>query len=115
MHSPSDCVIALVTAPTMEVARELARKALENRVAACANLVPAIESHYWWQGNLETSAEVILIFKTSAALAGALQEMVLANHPYETPEFITVPISTGSPAYLKWILDSVNPAAANRA
>lgn len=104
------CVVAHVTAPNMEVARAIARTALEAKVAACANILPQIESHYWWQGKLEQSAEALIIFKTTAEKTIALQETVLANHPYQTPEFITFHIDHGAPAYMQWIAASVRPS-----
>jgi periplasmic divalent cation tolerance protein len=107
MIPPSPSIIALVTAPDLETARKIARAALEQRLAACANLVPQIESHYWWQGKLEQSAEVLIVFKTNTACQRALQDCVLANHPYELPEFITVQITGGSDAYLSWIRQNV--------
>lgn len=96
-----------VTAPDLDTARKIARAALEARVAACANIVPQLESHYWWQGKIENSAEVLIIFKTATGRDLELQKIVLANHPYETPEFIVTPIQSGSGAYLHWIRESV--------
>jgi periplasmic divalent cation tolerance protein len=107
MRRPSAYQIVFVTAPNIKTARDLARQALENHLAACANLVPKVESHYWWQGKLEASQEILLIFKTTQAKLSALQRCILAHHPYETPEFISVPIGQGSAPYLKWIADSV--------
>ena len=64
MSVPEDFAVVLVTAPDMDLARRLAKGALEAKLAACANIVPAVESHYWWKGKLESSDEVLLIFKT---------------------------------------------------
>lgn len=107
MLPPSPCILAFVTAPDVEVARNLAAAALKAKLAACANILPGVESHYWWQGNLEQSAEALIIFKTTLKLQTALRDCVLTNHPYETPEFITQSIDFGSEAYLTWIRDSV--------
>jgi periplasmic divalent cation tolerance protein len=104
---PADCLVALVTAPDLETARRIAQAALNSKAAACANLLPQIESHYWWQGKLEQNAEVLIIFKTTEPKRAALQEVVLANHPYETPEFVVLPITQGSGNYLAWIRNSV--------
>ena len=106
IHLPP-CVVALVTAPDLETARKIAAAALNGKAAACANLVPQIESHYWWQGKLEQSAEVLIIFKTTAPKQAALQKIVLENHPYETAEFVVLPIADGSAPYLAWIRSSV--------
>ena len=103
----SSPLVVLVTAPDLEVARRLAAVALEARLCACANLVPGIESHYWWQDKLEKSAEVLVIFKTTRAKVSALQKCVLAAHPYDTAEFVALPIESGSQRYLDWIAASV--------
>ena len=104
----------LVTAPSPTVARKLARAIVEERLAACASLVPGVESHYRWKGKLEKSRETLLIIKTTAARLTALRRRVLSLHPYETPEFVVLPIQGGSPAYLEWITDCVSaPNASN--
>jgi len=92
----------LVTAPDLKTARRLARAALKRRLVACANLVPGIESHYWWQGKIEKGAEVLLIFKTTARRLTALENLVRAEHPYDTPEFIVLRVSAGNRRYLDW-------------
>ena len=99
--------IVLVTAPDLKSARKIAKAALTARLVACANLVPRIESHYWWQGKLEKGAEVLIIFKTEKTKLPELEKNVIANHPYDTPEFITIPISAGNQRYLDWISASV--------
>ena len=99
--------IVLVTAPDLKVARALAKAALSAKLVACANLVPKIESHYWWQGKLESSAEVLIIFKTTRAKLAALEKLVVAKHPYDTPEFIAFPLADGNAKYLKWLAASV--------
>jgi periplasmic divalent cation tolerance protein len=107
MLPPSQYITALVTAPDADTARKIAKAALTQKLAACANIVPNLESHYWWQGKLEQSAEVLIIFKSTVKMQTALRDCVLANHPYETPEFITQPIDFGSDAYLTWIRQNV--------
>jgi periplasmic divalent cation tolerance protein len=101
------CVSIFVTAPDVEVARKIAHAALESKVVACANIVPQIESHYWWEGKIETSGEALIIFKTTERQVAPLQELVRQNHPYQVPEFVVNIISGGSPAYLDWIRQSV--------
>jgi periplasmic divalent cation tolerance protein len=100
-------VMVLVTAPDMKIGRKLARAALKGRLIACANLVPKIESHYRWKGKIESAGEVLLVLKTTQARLNALERLVIAEHPYDTPEFIVLPITAGSRRYLKWIADSV--------
>jgi periplasmic divalent cation tolerance protein len=107
MIPAAPCITAFVTAPDVERARKIVGAALTQKLAACANIIPNIESHYWWQGKLEQSAEVLIVFKTTVKMQMALRDCVLANHPYETPEFITQPIDFGSDAYLGWIRQNV--------
>lgn len=103
MNSASSFAIVLVTAPDLKSARALARAALQSRLAACASLIPKIESHYWWQGKMESGAEVLIVFKTRKARLSALEKMILAQHPYDTPEFLVLPLGGGSRKYLDWI------------
>jgi periplasmic divalent cation tolerance protein len=95
--------IVLVTAPNLKSARSLARAALQARLIACANLIPKIESHYWWRGKIESGAEVLLILKTQKSKLAALEKLILARHPYDTPEFIVLPLSAGNKKYLDWL------------
>ncbi len=99
--------LVLVTAPDLKTARALAKAALTARLVACANLVPKVESHYWWQGKLEASAEVLIVFKTTRARLAALEQLVVAQHPYDTPEFIALPLAEGNAKYLAWLAGSV--------
>ncbi len=99
--------IVLVTAPDLKTARTLARAALQARLAACANLLPGIESRYWWQGRLATSAEVLLLLKTTNARLSALEKLMIQKHPYDTPEFIVLPITRGNHRYLRWLTTSL--------
>jgi periplasmic divalent cation tolerance protein len=99
--------IALVTAPNLKTARNLARLALEKRLIACANLIPKIESHYWWQGKIERGSEVLLILKTTKANLAKLEKVILSVHPYDTPEFLVLPLHSGNHRYLDWISSSL--------
>src|SRR5262245_33285056 len=107
MRSARRFAIVLVTAPDMRAARKLATSALKARLVACANIVPRIESHYWWKGKVENSSEVLLLFKTPAARLGALEKTVPASHPYDTAEFLALPLGAGSQRYLEWLRESV--------
>jgi periplasmic divalent cation tolerance protein len=100
-------LVVLVTAPDLKTARALARTALKARLVACANLLPKIESHYWWQGKLETSAEILILFKTNSARLNALEKLIIANHPYDTPEFIALPVAQANKRYLAWWSDNL--------
>ncbi len=99
---PSKHVMAYVTAPDRASARRIADAVLENRFAACANLVP-IESVYWWKGSLEKAKEVLLVFKTRGSLLPALIRSVKAVHPYEVPCIVAYPMEGGFVPYLAWI------------
>jgi periplasmic divalent cation tolerance protein len=106
MKTAAPFALVLVTAPDLKTARKLAKAALKARLAACANLVPQIESHYWWQGKIESGAEILMIFKTRKTKLAALEKLVAASHPYDTPEFLVLTLSKGSRKYLKWLATS---------
>jgi periplasmic divalent cation tolerance protein len=97
-----------VTAPDQSTARKLASAALKSHLIACANLISKVESHYWWRGKIESSAEVLIVFKTTKAKLKALEKLIIAEHPYDTPEFIVLPITGGNRRYLDWIAASVD-------
>ena len=106
MKSAEKFSIVLVTAPDLKTARALAQAALRAKLVACANLVPKMESHYWWQGKIESGAEVLLILKTRRSKLAALEKLILARHPYDTPEFLALPLRAGSENYLDWLAQS---------
>jgi len=84
-------------------AQMLARALVEQRLAACVNILPAVQSIYRWNGAVEQAAEVTLLIKTTTARYAELEQAIRALHPYELPEVIAVPVSAGLPAYLEWI------------
>src|SRR5262249_191626 len=110
----SGFALVLVTAPDSKVADRLAKAALTRRLVACVNLVPQVKSHYWWQGRIESSAEVLLVMKTTKARLKALETLVRALHPYDTPEFITLLLNRGSERYLDWLAASVESTRGKR-
>jgi periplasmic divalent cation tolerance protein len=95
--------IVLVTAPDLKTARALTKAALQAKLIACANLIPKIESHYWWQGKIESGAEVLLVLKTQKSKLAALEKLIITRHPYDTPEFLVLPVSAGNQKYLRWL------------
>ena len=99
-------MIILTTWPDAESARAATRKLVEEKLAACGNLVPGIESIYRWQGNIETSSEVLVIFKTTTARYAQLEARIRELHSYEVPEILAVPVGAGLPAYLRWVVES---------
>jgi len=103
MKPAAQFAVVLVTAPDLKTARALARAALAARLIACANLIPKIESHYWWEGKIESGAETLLILKAAKSKLAALERLIVARHPYETPEFLVLPLSAGNQKYLNWL------------
>jgi periplasmic divalent cation tolerance protein len=106
---PANFCIALVTAPDLKTARRLARAALNARLIACANLVPRVESHYRWQGKIERGSEVLMILKTTAKCLAKLEKLIIAAHPYDTPEFIVIALRGGNRRYLDWLHTGCEP------
>ena len=94
--------LVFVTASSRKEARNLARGILEKHLAACVNLVPGLESHYWWRGKLDKSKEVMLVIKSSAEQFETLAGFVRKHHSYECPEIIAVAAHEISPAYRSW-------------
>jgi periplasmic divalent cation tolerance protein len=103
----SQYVVMLITAPSEEVAHKISRLLLEKKKAACVNIVPGIHSSFWWQGEIETAAELLLIVKTKALLVADVIGLVKEVHPDKVPEIISLPITGGNPDYLKWIDESI--------
>jgi len=104
-------VLVLVTAPSMKAGRTIAHAALQTKLVACVNIIPQIESHYWWQGKIESAREVLLLLKTTNAKLAALERLILSKHPYQTPEFIALQISTINKNYAHWLVESVTGPA----
>jgi periplasmic divalent cation tolerance protein len=106
MKSASLFALVLVTAPDLKTARKLARAALKARLIACANLIPRLESHYWWEGKIESGSEILLLLKTTRARLDKLEKLILSQHPYDTPEFLVIQLDKGNERYLNWLRSS---------
>jgi periplasmic divalent cation tolerance protein len=106
MKSCRNLFLVMVTAPDLKTARQLARAALDQRLAACVNLVPKLESHYWWKGKVESGNEVLMLLKTTRNKLGKLEKCILAAHPYDTAEFMVVPFAYGAERYTRWLIES---------
>ena len=104
--NPQRYCIVLTTCPDQGVAEFIAATLVENKLAACVNIVPGLTSVYEWQGNIEKSQEYLLITKTTTAKYQAIETAILENHPYELPEIISIPINNGLANYLSWIDDT---------
>jgi len=100
-----EALILFSTCPT-DVATEIGRKLVQAKLAACVNIIPAIQSIYRWQDAVEEAKESLLMIKTSQACYPALEAEIQNLHPYETPEIIVLPIAEGSKAYMQWLLSS---------
>jgi periplasmic divalent cation tolerance protein len=96
-------VIVTTTVDSEDVAAQLSRGALELRLTACGQVVGPITSTYWWQGQIETAREWMVVFKTADVAAEALIEHLKEVHPYDVPEVLVTPVTSGNPAYLAWI------------
>jgi periplasmic divalent cation tolerance protein len=99
-----EILLVLTNLPDPESAEALAATLVENRLAACVNILPGCRSIYRWQGQVEHAEEIPLLIKTRAACYPALEAAIRAKHPYQTPEIIALPISQGLPDYLAWVL-----------
>src|SRR3954462_9773585 len=99
----SDVLVVLSTFPSLEEARTVGRQLVEERLAACANLVPAVESIYRWQGKVETATETMAILKTTREGFAKLEARLRELHSYEVPEIVALPVQGGSEAYLRWV------------
>jgi len=97
--------ICLCTCPDEETAQSLATSLVEANLAACVNILPAVQSVYKWKGILEKDQEVLLLIKTQQHRFSEIESHILARHPYELPEIIAVPIEAGLKPYLQWIDD----------
>jgi periplasmic divalent cation tolerance protein len=106
----TDFRVCLVTAPNQAEAKNLARLLLEQRLAACVNLVETVTSIYWWQGEIQEDTEVLMIIKTQVDLVEPLIDAVRGAHSYQVCEVISLPIEAGNPAYLNWLRESVTSA-----
>jgi periplasmic divalent cation tolerance protein len=96
-------LLVLTNLPDLASAEKLARALIEARAAACVNVLTACRSIYRWQGAVETADEIPLLIKTTRAAYPRIEETVRAQHPYDVPELIAIPITQGLPGYLDWL------------
>ena len=99
-------LLALSTFPDAETARRISNQLVSERFAACANILPGVESIYCWKGQLERGNETLVFFKLSEDRQAAFQKKLRSLHPYEVPEIIFVSITSGLPEYLRWVADN---------
>ncbi len=108
LESTSSARIVLTTTASLEEAGRVGRTLVEERLAACATVIPAVESIYSWKGRLETSTEAMLLLKTGVEQLIPLEDRLHQLHDYETPEFLVLPIEAGSSAYLAWMFSGLS-------
>lgn len=99
-----ELVWCYVTCASVEEAEHIGRTVVEERLAACANILPGATSIYRWQGRIETASETVLVLKTRGGLVDALAERVKALHSYTVPCVVALPITAGNPDYRAWLL-----------
>jgi periplasmic divalent cation tolerance protein len=99
-------LLALSTFPDQETARGISNELVTKKLAACANILPGVESIYRWKEQIESGNETLVLFKLSEDRQSAFQEKLRSLHPYEVPEIIFLPISSGLPEYLRWVTEN---------
>jgi periplasmic divalent cation tolerance protein len=103
----TDTLVVLVTAPSAEKAAEIARTLVEEKLAACGNVVPGVRSIYRWEGKICDDAEALLILKIPAKRLTEVADRVVALHPYEVPEVVALRVEGGNERYIDWIVQSM--------
>ena len=101
-------VLVYTTWPSIVEAEEAGRAIVERRLAACINILPGIVSHYWWEGQIERAEEVVMIFKTRASLAEAVNAAVKERHSYSTPSVMILPVENVDEVYRAWIVSETS-------
>ena len=99
----TDRIIVLITAGSEEEAHKVAELLTNEKKAACVNILPGVDSLFWWEGKIDSARESLLLVKTRASLFPEIVELVKRMHSYEVPEIIALPIIAGSEDYLKWL------------
>jgi periplasmic divalent cation tolerance protein len=103
---PDKVLLALSTFPDRETARDISSELVTKKIAACANILPGVESIYRWKEKIESGNETLVLFKLSEDRQSEFQEKLRSLHPYEVPEVIFVPVSNGLPEYLRWVTEN---------
>ena len=108
-HAPEmteQILLALSTFPDAKTARQISDQLVTERFAACANILPSVESIYRWKDNIESGNETLVFFKLSEERQAAFQDKLRSLHPYDVPEIIFVPVAGGLPEYLQWVSEN---------
>jgi periplasmic divalent cation tolerance protein len=96
-------LLALSTFPDAEIAHRISNQLVSERFAACANILPSVESIYRWKGKIESGNETLVFFKVSEDRQSAFQDKLRLLHPYDVPEIIFLPVASGLPGYIQWV------------
>lgn len=107
----SQPLVVFCTCPDQASAERIAATVVEERLAACVNILPGLTSIYRWRGQLQRDAELLLLVKTQGAAYPPLEARIRELHPYDVPEVIALPVRAGSSAYLDWIATSTGASA----
>jgi periplasmic divalent cation tolerance protein len=102
-------LVVLSTAGSVEEAVTIARRLVEEHLAACVNVLPGARSIFFWEGRVQEADETVLVIKTRRERYAALEQRILALHSYSVPEVLALPVAAGSPAYTAWLRESVTP------
>ena len=100
-------VVIFITAKDVDEAKKIARRLLEEKLIACANILSGVRSLFWWQGKVDDAEEALLIMKTRQRLFPKIRKTVQSLHSYDVPEIIALPLVDGNKEYLHWIDESV--------
>ena len=103
-------LLAISTFPDAETAQRIARQLVTEKLAACANLTPAVQSIYAWKGQIEEASETMVFFKTTEERFSEFRARLQSLHPYEVPEIVALRVSDGLPGYLRWVEESCAPS-----
>lgn len=102
-----DVRIVLVTGPDAAVLESIGRVLVEERLAACVNVIPGVTSVYRWEGAVQADSEAVAMIKTTQARVADTRSRIVTLHPYDVPEFVVLDVSYGSPEYVRWVRESV--------
>jgi periplasmic divalent cation tolerance protein len=109
-----EVLLVLSTFPDRGTAQRIAEELVASRFAACANVASAVDSFYWWKGELETASEVVVFFKTTSEGYPNFERRLRSLHPYDVPEIVSIPITKGLPEYLRWVAENCAGEKENR-
>ncbi len=104
-------VLVYTTYPSLVEAEKAGRMVVEQRLAACVNILPGMVSHYWWEGRVQRGEEAVMIIKTRASFADRVRKAIKADHPYATPAIMVLPVESVEDTYLRWIMAETDRTA----